>query len=96
MSKSSQALLIGTIYYEVKKRDGIYMAHALWDATEAGIHAFATKLDEWYPEKDPTCDNSIMCLREGKRHRKTCPLNRNYTQSCPEGKQFTCRNVHNA
>lgn len=90
----SKSLLVGALIYEAKKRDGIYMLHAAWDATEAGLLAFADKWDEFYPETEQSCDVSIMCLREGKRHKAGCPMNSNYSETCPKDKHFSCNRVH--
>jgi hypothetical protein len=89
-----EALLTGVIIYETRKRTTIYALKAGWTSTEAAIAAFSTEWDKWFPEAEPACDASIMCLRDGKRHKKDCPLNRNYRQSCPKDTHFSCASVH--
>lgn len=55
------------------------------------------KIDAIWPTEVQPCLKSIMCLQEGKRHRKGCPLASNYrSEGCPKDKAFSCKKVHNA
>jgi hypothetical protein len=83
-----QALIITAIGYEVSK-----------DRLRPDV--FFPRIEAWLEDTlktedvDMPCDNSIMCLRTGKRHKHTCPMNSHYAgDTCPEGKRFTCSRVH--
>jgi hypothetical protein len=89
-----EQLLINVIRFEAYKRTTVYALHAVWHASEAAVAAFADKIDEFYPTEEQPCSASILCLREGKRHRKVCPLNTNYSERCPQDDRFSCREVH--